>query len=183
MIVRRGEVATLRADSWEEPGSVREGRYTGYVERADPFPGVTGCNSVGVQTGAGSLPDTVGADEPVGLGVDLKVPQDQEPAGVDTPQLRNLDVTLPEGLSISPGIVDGIQACNESGPEGINFNGPESEEVGLNGELQLAAGHCPDASTVGTAKAFSPLLNEPLEGHVYLARPGCGGAGQKRMYA
>ena len=168
------------ADSWEEPGSVSEGRYSEqYKQAQDSFPGVTGCNLLQFNPSVEVLPDTVGADEPVGLGVDLEVPQDQEPAASDTPQLRNLDVTLPEGLSISPGIVDGIQACNESGPEGINFNGPESEEVGLNGELQLAAGHCPDASTVGTAKAFSPLLNEPLEGHVYLARPGCGGAGEK----
>ena len=67
-------------------------------------------------------------------------------------------MTLPEGMSISPGIVDGIQACNESGPEGINFKGPESEEVGLNGELQLAPGIVPDASTVGTAEAITPLL-------------------------
>ncbi len=31
---------------------------------------------------------------------------------------------------------------------------------------------------MGTAKALTPLLSEPVEGHVYLARPGCGGAGQ-----
>jgi hypothetical protein len=173
------ETATLRADSWEEPGSVREGKYTGYVERTDGFPGVTGCNLLGFDPSVEVSPDVLGADEPVGLGVGLSVPQDQEPAASGTPQLRNLDVTLPEGLSISPGIVDGIQACNESGPEGINFEGPESEKVGLNGELQLAPGHCPDASIVGSAKAFSPLLNEPLEGHVYLARPGCGGPGQR----
>ena len=174
------EATIMRADSWEEPGSVREGRYSEqYKEARDPFPGVTGCNLLAFNPEIEALPDTPGADEPVGLGVNLRVPQDQEPAGVGTPQLRDLDVTLPEGLSISPGIVDGIQACNESGPEGINFEGPESEEVGLNGELQLAPGHCPDASTVGTATAFSPLLDAPLEGHVYLARPGCGAAGQR----
>jgi hypothetical protein len=55
---------------------------------------------------------------------------------------------------------------------------PESEETGLSGELQLAPGHCPDASIVGTAEAITPLLPEPVKGHVFLARPGCGGAGQ-----
>jgi hypothetical protein len=123
-------------------------------------------------------PDTTLADAPVALGVNLTVPQTEEPQRPGTPELRSAVVTLPEGMSISPGIVDGIQACNESGPEGINFTGPESEEVALDGELQLAAGHCPNASTVGTAEAVTPLLAEPLKGHIYLARPGCGGAGQ-----
>ena len=31
---------------------------------------------------------------------------------------------------------------------------------------------------MGTAEAITPLLAEPIEGHVYLARPLCGGAGQ-----
>jgi hypothetical protein len=172
------ETAKIHADSWEEPGHVIENRDEGYAEKSTSMPGVTGCNLLQFNPELEVSPDKLGADEPVGLGVNLKVPQVLKPEAPETPQLRNLVVTLPEGLSVSPGIVDGIQACNKSGPEGINFEGPESEEVGLNGELQLAPGHCPDASIVGTAKAFTPLLDEPVEGHVYLARPGCGGAGQ-----
>jgi hypothetical protein len=171
------EVATLRADSWQEPGSVREGRYSGYAEKSTVMPGVTGCDLLQFEPGIKVEPDTLLADAPVGLGVTVEVPQNEKPASKATPHLRNAVVTLPEGVSISPGIVDGIQACNVSGPEGINFEGLESEEVGLNGELQLAAGKCPDASTVGTAEALTPLLPEPVKGHVYLARPGCGGAG------
>ena len=128
--------------------------------------------SIGVQ------PDTTLADEPVGLGVNVKVPLDERPQSLATPQLRDATVTLPEGMSISPGIVDGIQACNEFGPEGINITGPESETAGLNGELQLAPGKCPGASIVGTAEAITPFLPIPVKGHVYLARPGCGGVGQ-----
>ncbi|HWY17571.1 MAG TPA: hypothetical protein VNY27_02540 [Solirubrobacteraceae bacterium] len=173
------EVASVRADSWQEPGVVREGRYSEqYREASVLMPALTGCNQLAFNPELEVHPDTLQADAPVGLGVDIKVPQPQTPEGTATPHLRDAVVSLPEGVSISPGIVDGVQACNESGPEGINFTGPESEEVALNGELQLAAGHCPDASTVGTAKAFTPLLGEPVEGHVYLARPGCGGAGQ-----
>jgi hypothetical protein len=172
------ELATLRVDSWEEPGSVSEGHYTGYAEKTASLPAVTGCGALTFDAGIGVQPDTLLADEPVGLGVSVSVPQDESPAAPATPHLRDAVVTLPEGVSISPGIVDGIQACNASGPEGIDFTGPESEETAANGELQLAAGHCPDASTVGTAEAITPLLPEPVKGHVYLARPGCGGAGQ-----
>jgi hypothetical protein len=172
--------ATVRADSWEEPGR--------YVEKPveGPLPtvlsgvqgGFAGCDLLQFNPEIDVRPNTLLADEPVELGVNLRVPQVESPSAPATPQLRDSVVTLPEGMSISPGIVDGIQACNESGPEGINFEGPESEEVGLNGELQLAPGHCPDASTIGTAEAESPLLDEPVKGHVYLARPLCGGAGQ-----
>ncbi|HEY3829622.1 MAG TPA: hypothetical protein VGL57_10550 [Solirubrobacteraceae bacterium] len=172
------ETATLRADSWAEPGSVREGRYTGYAEATATLPAVTGCNQLSFAPEIEVQPDTLLADEPVGMGVDVKVPQSEQPGTTATPHLRDAVVTLPEGVSISPGIVDGIQACDESGPQGINFEGSESEEVGPNGELQLAAGHCPDASIVGTAEAVTPLLPEPVKGHVYLARPLCGGAGQ-----
>ena len=175
------QTATLRADSWEAPGSVSEGRYTGYVEATTSFPGVTGCNLLGFDPSIEVTPDTLLADEPVGLGVDVKIPQNKQSGADATPHLRNVVVTLPEGVSISPGVVDGIQACNETGPEGIDFpgSGPEAEERGLDGELQLAPGHCPDASIVGTTEAVTPDLTEPVKGHVYLARPLCGGGGQE----
>jgi hypothetical protein len=173
------ETATIRADSWEEPGRVGVGsQYEGYVEKTATLPGVTGCSALQFNPSIEVQPDTLLADEPVGLGVNLKVPLSEEPKTNATPQLRNAVVTLPEGMSVSPGVVDGIKACNATGPEGINIEGPESEEVGPSGELRLAPGDCPDASAVGTAEAITPLLPVPVKGHVYLARPGCGGAGQ-----
>lgn len=173
------ETATLHADSWEQPGSVSEGQYIGYSEAQATLPGATGCGLLQFDPSVSIQPDTSLADEPVGLGVNLQVPLSEKPESLATPQLRDSVVTLPEGLSVSPGVVDGIQACNEFGPQGINITGPESEEVGLSGELQLASGHCPDASTVGTAEAITPFLPIPIKGHVYLARPSCGSAGQQ----
>lgn len=174
------ERATVRADSWQEPGKVGvNGQYEGYAEAQATLPGATGCERLAFDPTIEAHPDTLIADEPVGLGVNLGIPLNEDPGSNATPQLRDSSVTLPEGLSVSPGVVDGIEACNEFGPEGINITGPESEEVGLNGELQLAPGHCPDASTVGTAEAITPLLDVPVKGHVYLARPGCGGSGQR----
>ncbi len=174
------ETATVRADSWEEPGSVENGQYTGYVNATTEVPAVTGCNLLQFNAGTGITvePDTQLSDEPVGLGIKLNVPLNEEPGSKATPNVRETQVTLPEGMSVSPGVVDGIQACNATGPEGINIEGPESEEKGEDGELHLAPGHCPDASIVGTAEAITPFLPVPVKGHVYLARPGCGGAGQ-----
>jgi hypothetical protein len=173
------ETASIRTDSWEEPGRVRAGQiYEGFAEAKAVMPAVTGCNVLQFDPSIGVEPDSLLADEPVGLGVSLRVPLNETVGSNATPQVRDSSVTLPEGVSVSPGVVDGIQACDETGPEGIDITGPESEEVGLNGELQLASGHCPDASIVGTAEAFTPFLSEPVKGHVYLARPDCGGPGQ-----
>ena len=175
------ERTTVRADSWQEPGEVAEaGHYAGYFEESIPFSAATGCELLQFKPGTGLAlePDTELADEPVGVGVKLKIPLNEEPRGNTTPLLRDTRVTLPEGMSVSPGVVDGIQACNATGPEGINIAGPESERIAEDGEWQLAPGHCPDASIVGSAEAITPYLPVPVKGHVYLARPGCGGAGQ-----
>jgi hypothetical protein len=175
------EIATIRADSWQEPGFVGvNGQYSEqYRQKTATMPGVTGCNLLQFSPTINTAPDTLLADEPVGLGVTLNVPVNEKPDTNATPQLRDSLITLPEGLSIGPGVVDGIEACDEFGPNGINITGPESEEVSLTGELQLAAGHCPDASIVGTAEAITPFLPAPIKGHVYLARPGCGGVRQR----
>jgi hypothetical protein len=176
------EPATVKADSWEEPGR--------YVEAQTEMPGMSDCNLTQFNPGIEINPDTTLADAPVGLGVNLLVPQFEEPERPATPEMSKAVVTLPLGMSVSPGIVDGIQACEERGPDGIEMpNGlnaqgeplqpdemGEGEELGSNGEPQLAPGHCPNASIIGTAKATTPLLSEPIEGHVYLARPGCGNA-------
>ena len=95
-------------------------------------------------------------------------------------------------MSVNPSVVDGVQACNATGEEGINIpTGLNTrgetpapgelgvgEEPGPSGEPQLSPGHCPDASTLGTAEAITPLLPEPVKGHIYLARPECGGPGE-----
>jgi hypothetical protein len=168
--------ATVRADSWEEPGrAAPNGGFEGYSEAPWAFPAATGCGLLSFEPQIAVKPDTSLADEPVELGVDLKVPLNENPEASATPQVRRTVVTLPEGMSVSPGIVDGVRACEASGPEGIDITGPESEKPGLNGELQLAAGHCPHASIVGTAEAITPFLPVPVKGHVYLARPECGG--------
>lgn len=162
--------ASVSTDSWEDPAKL--------VAAATTLPAVTGCNALSFDPTIALEPDTTQADAPVGAGIMLTVPQTNGAEEEATPQLRDAVVTLPEGMSVNPSVVDGVAACNESGPEGINFAGPESEEVGPNGELQLAPGDCPDASTLGTAEAITPLLPDPVKGHVYLARPSCGAAGQ-----
>jgi hypothetical protein len=161
---------SLRVDSWEEPGL--------YTEAATALPGLSGCNLLSFDPRVEVQPDTLLADEPVGLDFDLHVPQNEASSGLATSHVRDAAVTLAQGLSVNPGVVDGVRACEPAGPEGINIEGPLSEEKGVNGELQLAPGDCPDASILGTAEAITPLLPIPIKGHVYLGQPECG-SGQR----
>lgn len=177
------ERATMAVDSWEEPGVYESGSSTVLA--------ATGCNLLSFEPGIEVAPDTSQADAPVGLSVDLSIPQPEQPEGFATPQLSRAVVTLPQGLSISPAAADGIQAC-EAGKHGIdmptgrNSRGEElrpgeigeGEISGLDGEPELKAGNCPNESLLGTVKAITPLLPEPVEGHVYLAKPLCGGPGE-----
>ncbi len=171
------------ANSWEEPEH--------YVQAQSSLPAMTDCERLPFDAEIAVRPETPLADEPVGMDLNVEIPQiEYGSTVVATPPLRDATVTLPQGVSINPGVGNGLQACDPTGPAGIdlptglNASGaplqPEEvgpgEERGFGGEPQLAPGHCPKQSIVGTAQAATPLLPSPLEGHVYMARPECGGS-------
>jgi hypothetical protein len=108
-------------------------------------------------------------------------------------EVRAASVTMPNGLSISPAAANDLVGCKARAPEGIEIptgkgNGGEGlhpdeagegEEIGADGLSHLAPGHCPSGSEIGEVEVKTPVLSEPLKGHVYVAEPQCGGPGQK----
>jgi hypothetical protein len=172
------------ADAWEELGR--------YVQAQSTLPAVTGCDRLPFAPEIGVRPDTLLADAPVGLNVNIKTPQNENSLATATPPMRTAHITFAQGLSISAAVADGLQACARNGAKGIDIptglnaeNEPlapnevgEGEELSPNGEAQLARGRCPQASIVGSAEAFTPLLAGPIKGRVYLATPGCGASTQ-----
>ncbi len=145
-------------------------------------------------------PETMQADAPSGYTVDLKLPQAPGTFGaLATPELKNTTVTLPAGVSISPSAASGPSAlggCAATGKEGINIGGgevapdgqdlgdPEATELGEghpggnsspydDGMWHTEPGHCPENSRLGEVEVKTPVLAEPLHGHVYLAAPHC----------
>ncbi len=120
-------------------------------------PAPTGCNKLQFNPQFKALPTTTHSDAPSGLNVDLKIPQNEEPEGLATPPLKDVTVTLPRGLSISPSSANGLQACSDA---------------------QFAEGStepstCPEASIVGSVKVHTPILKEELEGQVFVGAPQC----------
>ena len=196
--------ATAEADSWENPAN-RHGNVYSFTE-STTYPQLTDCNLLQFQPTLSVRPDTTQADEPSGYTFTVANPQNESPATPGTPPLKEATVTLPAGVSISPSAADGLRACAPTGPEGINIgNGqtlaagqpgagedtgdPEATELGAghlegngspydDGLYHTAPGHCPLASTIGSIEVETPLLPTPLQGHVFIAEPGCGGSGQ-----
>ncbi len=197
--------ARAEVDAWEDPAS-RHGNVYPDVAESMVYPQVTGCGVLQFAPSLGIAPETAGADEPSGYTFSLNTPQNESPASSATPDLKNAVVTLPPGMSVSPAAADGLGACAATGPEGINIGegqstapgspgagedvgDPEASELGAghlegngspydDGLYHAAPGHCPADSAVGTVEVATPLLPEPLTGHVYVAQPACGGPGQ-----
>ncbi len=121
----------------------------------------TGCDASQAQfePGLTITPTNTEADTPTGLDVEASVPQDSDPHGVATPPVKRLQVTLPQGMSLNPSFADGLDGCTEA-EIGISHAGvPDDEAV-----------TCPDQSRIGAVELSSPLLPEPLQGSIYLAK-------------
>lgn len=102
-------------------------------------------------------PSTHQAGVPAGYGVTLKVPQNEEPEGLATPDIKNVEVAMPEGTVISPSAANGLTACT-------------SEQFAQGSET---VGNCPASSKIGTVKIVSPLIEAALTGSVYVGEPEC----------
>jgi hypothetical protein len=182
----QGNAARLELEPWGVPGDVQSSETTAY-------PGLTGCDALTFDpsfslapspSGAGAAEEgTSTADEPSAYTADLKVPQTTEFSEFATPDLRNSTVVLPAGVTASPSSATGLEACQATGPEGINLGSseigafgedigdPEATELGAghagpggndspydDGFYHAAKGHCPAGSILGSVEVCTPLL-------------------------
>jgi hypothetical protein len=176
-------------DSWEDPE-----RWVS--KETTVYPQISECNLLQFNPSLSFAPNgggegTTQADEPSGYNVELRVPQTSLFEETATPELKNASVALPAGVAISPAAGSGLEGCEATGSNGFDMpeaGAPnvagEGEAIGPEGLVHMTPGHCPEASTIGTAAIHTPLLPDgpggaaPLTGHVYLAKPKCGGEGQ-----
>lgn len=142
--------AELSADSWQEPGI-----FAG--PDAASLGAMSGCDSLTFKPAIEVHTDNSQGGSPAGYTVHLKVPQDDDSAGLATPTLRDASVALPMGTALSPPVADGLQACTN---ENFGLRSPQ------------AAG-CPSASQIGTVLVRTPALSSPLEGKLFVGQPEC----------
>ena len=148
---------TLRARSWEDPGTVHTATFDRDTN-GNPT-AVTGCDHVPFEPAFAAQVTGAESDSPAGMEVDLSMPTVglEDPGGLAQANVKRVTVTLPEGMSVSPSSADGLGACAPG-------------EINLTGSLADRPAICPDSSKIGAVTIDTPLLEKPLEGSVYLAR-------------
>lgn len=146
---------TARMDSWENPGLFSSASFDSELGTETPFQ-FQGCENLPFAPTATVEPTSRVAGAPTGLKVKLEVPQNSSPAGLATSDLRAAVVTLPKGMSVSASSASNLGACGQA-------------EIGIGSN---AAPTCPASSKIGRVTIHTPLLEEPLEGDVILAKQG-----------
>jgi uncharacterized repeat protein (TIGR01451 family) len=125
----------------------------------------TGCNQLTFESTISSLATTNQGESPSGLDFSLHQPQEQSLEGRSTAALKDVTVTLPEGMSLNPSAAHGLAACTE---EQMGYD-PQIEPGKI--LFRTTPQSCPAAAKVGTVSAHTPLLDHPVPGSVYVAKP------------
>jgi hypothetical protein len=160
--------ATVVADSWENPGVLNADGTPdlaggNWKTASATMPAMTDCGSLAFDPSLVVQPESGGTGfgatggEPVGLHVNLGVPQTESPSLSATPDVRDVSVALPAGMVVSPSSANGLIACSNA-QFALDSSGP---------------GECPPASQIGTVKVLTPALPEQLVGDVFLGSPLC----------
>jgi hypothetical protein len=128
----------------------------------DPFT-LTGCDQVPFTPSVEARPTTNLADSPSGLDVKITTPQNANPDGLSEAHLRDVEMTLPAGMTVNPSSANGLGACS---PGQIGLTTPVGVAKAMfNGD----AASCPANSKLGTVQINTPLIDHPLNGAIYLA--------------
>lgn len=146
---------TVHADSWTHPGAFQTSSFVTHDNGTPPKPvGQDGCEALNFEPVVKISPDTAQADTPAGLTVDVKMPNEglTSPTGRASAEIENTKVALPQGVAVNPGQAAGLTSC-PAGQDGLGADGPPE---------------CPLSSQVGIAQITTPLLEDKMEGGVYV---------------
>jgi hypothetical protein len=134
--------------------------YAGDVSRTQTHTpvGVDGCANVPFAPSAAASPETAQSDAPDGGTFVVKEPQHTAEDEINTADIRDAHVTLPEGMTLNPSAAHGLQACTAA-QIAIGTTNPVT---------------CPAAARVGTVTIETDLPPRSLAGNAYLGDPGGG---------
>ena len=146
-----------RLDPWSEPGAFRSGSVP-----TGPF---EGCGRLGFDPHIASRASTDSAESGSGLDfeIDFRDPVDHsgegltEPGGIASSDIKKTVVALPEGMTVDPSLAEGLGVCTPA-------------DLARETLAADPGGGCPNASKIGTVSVDTPLVEEPIEGSVFLAQ-------------
>jgi hypothetical protein len=143
---------TARGDSWENQG-IFDVRSLTVDEEGNPFIW-EGCEDLPFEPKLTPLPGTHRAHSPTGLDVNLALPSNEgNPDALETSAVKKTVLTFPQGMTVSPSAVAGLDGCPEAAV-GLDDNDPPT---------------CPAGSKLGNVTIETQLLEERLNGEVVLA--------------
>jgi hypothetical protein len=140
------------ADSWQHPGVFSNASTSSDLD-GNPFLW-EGCDRNPFDPSLDVQPGSHRAASPTGLDVDIKMPKSEAADGVAAAHVRDVVVAFPRGVTVSTSAVAGLGACSLA-------------QMGLGKNI---APSCPDSSKLGNVTIKSQLLEDPVEGDVFLAR-------------
>ncbi|HEY2536044.1 MAG TPA: hypothetical protein VGI24_03565 [Solirubrobacteraceae bacterium] len=150
---------TVEVDSKLDPGHYVSATAESLDTGGHPA-SLLGCGSVPFSPSVAAQPTTRNAGSPSGLDFELALPDEGllNPGGTAETQPSKVVVALPEGFTANPSFAEGITGCSEAQYQ--------SEQI----ETGPGEG-CPETSKLGSVIAKTPLIEEPVEGSLYLAEP------------
>jgi hypothetical protein len=126
--------------------------------------GVEGCELAPFPAFFSFAPSTTVTDQPTGARVETAIEQKSSASEIDSSDLKEARVLLPEGLTLNPAAATGLEGCT---PAQIGI-----EEDGERSENPVS---CPQGSLIGTVSLETPTLPAgALKGNVYLGKPATG---------
>jgi hypothetical protein len=119
--------------------------------------GVEGCGNVPFAPSATVTPaaKTATSDEPDGVTVDVHAPQNAGENEINTADIQDARVILPEGLTLDPPAAHELKTCSPT-------------QIAIGEDRPVA---CPAGSKVGTVAIETDLPPNSLTGDVYLGAP------------
>jgi hypothetical protein len=156
----RGPLSTIfTADSWQSPGAFTEPEAAvTHDDSTPPVPqGMFGCESLTFAPTVEAQPTSSAAEGPAGLDVGIEVTDEGigSPTGRAKADISKVTLALPEGVTVNPSAAEGMGVCTEA-----QYQAASLQDQG-----------CPESSKLGSVRVKSPLIEEPLEGALYLAAP------------
>ena len=148
-------VSSSVVESWAEPEVP--------VRAVSSSPALTGCGGLEFEPEIEAQPETQAADSPTGLAFSLRVPQEDKLSARASANLKNVKVTLPEGLVVNPSSADGLEGCSEAQiglqppadeKQTITLRAPLAEDFTLEFEGQSTGAIAADASGASVQQAL-----------------------------
>ena len=151
---------SYETDSWQNPGVFVGGSFLTHDDAEPPNPqGFTGCGKLPFKPELRSKLTSESGE--TGSGLDLSVDMSQEgllsPDGLAQSDVKKAVVTLPEGVTINPSVAEGLGVCTPTDYERETLHSVPGEG-------------CPNASRLGSVRVESPLVDEAIDGSVFLAQ-------------